>query len=254
MLWDRFLVVLTVAVVNTSGNEWDEKWPTRSKYYSTNLETTLSEILELNRDCKATAKVLPVGEIRVPQNDNELFITEIPVKEEIYDFWKTMGRAQVRADPAVCQPLPGKIPFLNHSGCRLYGYMNKYAPRCQQSYLREICDSSSLPIYDRALPQYVPLEADHPHLTPPPQPWLLTARNALVSRCGVISYRCGFAHSSVSCFFESARGAACPLAALLPRVRATPSPTHLLLYSLGESYQRHWERQRGLQAESKPHR
>jgi hypothetical protein len=209
-----FFWVTLATVAGTRSSDWEKKWPTRSKYYANSLETTLSGILELNGGCTTSTKILPVGEIRVPQADDELYIAEIPVKKEIYDFWKGMGSAQVRADPAVCQPLPGKVPFLNHSGCRIFGYMNKHAPRCQQSYLREICDSSSLSIYDRALPHYVPLESDHAHLTPPPQPWLLTARNALVSRCGVISYRCGYAHSSVSCFFDSARRAACPLGAL----------------------------------------
>ena len=225
--WQFFCAIALAAVARTRSSDWAKMWPTRSTYYSSSLDTTLSGILELNHACTTTAKVLPVGEIRVPQSDDELFITEIPVRKEIYDFWKAMGSSQVRADPAVCQPLPGKVPFLNHSGCRLYGYMNKHAPRCQQSYLREICDSSSLSIYESASPHYVPLESDHAHLPPPPQPWLLTARNALVSRCGVISYRCGYAHSSVSCFFDSARRTACPLHAL-----AQVSPLHPSLLSL----------------------
>jgi hypothetical protein len=209
-LW-AFTDSLTAAVER---NQLSQRWPLRSKYYEPNLEATLTGILELNPSCRASAKVLPPGDIRVPQSDDEIYITEISVKKEIYDFWSQMGRAQARADMKVCHPPAGKVPFLNHTGCRHSGYMHPHAPRCQQDYLREICDSSSRPIFERSAAQYVPAEADHSNVAPPPQPWLLTARNAMVSRCGVISYSCGFAHSSASCSSDLARRASCPLASL----------------------------------------
>jgi hypothetical protein len=212
MRW--FLLFLFALAEALETNKLSETWPLRSKYYEPDLETTLAGILELNPACKASATVLPPGDIRVPPSGHEIFITEISVKKEIYEFWRQMERAQARADLTVCNPPADKVPFLNHTGCRHFGYQHRHAPRCQQDYLREICESSSRPIFEKSVPQFVPAEADHSHVASPPQPWLLTARNALVSRCGVISYGCGFAHSSASCSFDLARRSTCPLSSL----------------------------------------
>ena len=192
-------------------------WPGRLNYYESSLSDTLKGILETNLRCLKTSQILPDGVTTLPlpsSSSYDLFITQINVSNSLIEEWKAMGRpTHMRSDPSQCNPQSIKQKSIfNQTGCQLKGYMHKDAPRCQKSYLKWICDSSQKSIHDKTTNNFVVPDANHLLASSfPPQPWLLIGRNALISMCGVISYRCGFAHSSASCFFQNSRGGACPI-------------------------------------------
>ena len=154
----------------------------------------------------------------------------------ITKFWKSMMRPALhRVDPYLCAAVYSKkYPLFNNTkGCQLKHYMHPGAPRCQAPYLKHICSAASRGIFDSSVSAsasasdtaaaggaggaggggrgggggggggqgrgFVLPEADHSTAPPPPEPYLLHARDALVSMCGDISMPCGVVHASANC-------------------------------------------------------
>ena len=92
-----------------------------------------------------------------------------------------------------------KQPIFTNTGCQLEGYMNPSSPRCQTQYLKWACYNSAQAINDTTITSFIIPESDHSNAELPPQPWILTARNAFVSVCGYISSKCGLVHTTANC-------------------------------------------------------
>ena len=169
-------------------------WKGRENYYYPNLEKKIEQISILDH-CKGSFVIQKENTIKIPTNDSDIFISSFPVTKELYNWWKNIPRPkQMRVDPYICDVVyTKKLPIFKNTGCQLPGYMSPSAPRCQTQYLKWICEQSRIPIESSQANGFVLPESDHNAYSnnPPPQPWLLTARNALVSLCGQISLPCG---------------------------------------------------------------
>lgn len=141
------------------------------------------------------------GEISVPSIDSFVYITAMSYDKELLQFWQSMKPPnQHRVDPQLCQaPYSKKRPIFLQDGCLLPTYMMRSAPRCQNSYLKQICHEASQGL-DDATPHsfYIP-EANHGRSSIPPTPWLLTATNSTVTACGHIVMACGVIHTTANC-------------------------------------------------------
>jgi hypothetical protein len=111
---------------------------------------------------------------------------------------------QMRVEPYLCDAVYEKRrPIFFNKGCQLPHYMNPSAPRCQTKYLKWICEQAQRNITDSSISTtgsaFVLPESDHQTSFIPPIPWLLSARNALVSKCGTIVTACGYVHTTANC-------------------------------------------------------
>jgi len=91
------------------------------------------------------------------------------------------------------------ILYQSSAHASLCRYMSPSAPRCQTTYLKWICDHSRISMNDSRSNGFVIPEADHRKSFLPPDPFLISARSALVSMCGQILATCGIVHLSTSC-------------------------------------------------------
>lgn len=197
----NFVGILFFAIASVSYDELifaaereSYTWNKRENYYFTSIESKIQQISIQNK-CTASFKRQPDKSILIPTSEDDIFISEFPVSKDIFNEWKSMDRPkQMRVDPYICDVVyTKKLPIFNNTGCQLQGYMSPSAPRCQTKYLRWICEQSRLPVNGIFANHFVIPESDHLSnaALPPPQPWLLTARNAIVSMCGQISMPCG---------------------------------------------------------------
>eukprot|EP00981_Chlorochromonas_danica_P002296 scaffold440_cov277-Ochromonas_danica.AAC.30 len=162
----------------------------------------------------------------------DLYLLPSPISEEVIRWYLSLPPPRsMRVDPGLCAIIPlSKRPIFNNtSGCQLKHYMSPYAPRCQVSYLKEICRLAQCEVNDTRLHSYILPEADHRiwtnatttmsssggyypssssinHLLLPPQPFLLAFRNGYVTQCGQASLPCGIVHPSTTCFTVGHRG------------------------------------------------
>jgi hypothetical protein len=167
-------------------------WNNRYRYYFTSAANKMTEVL--SPGCLNKLTVLKDGLIQLPASGDEINVASFPVKQEIIDYWRSFNKPnQMRVDPNLCDAVmrAKKNPIFNNTGCQLPGYMNPSAPRCQNKYLRYICDQSRIAIDDPKRNGFALPESDHKTAELPPQPWLLTVRNSFVSMCGSISTKCG---------------------------------------------------------------
>jgi hypothetical protein len=169
-------------------------WKSRENYYFPDLDKKVDQIT-LGKDCKARVLLRKDGIISLPKSVEDIHVSTFPVSKDVFDWWRQIPRPQqMRVDPYICDVVyTKKLPIFKNTGCQLAGYMSPSAPRCQTQYLKWICEQARVPIDDVTANHFVLPESDHTaniHL-PPPQPWLLTARNAIVSMCGQISMPCG---------------------------------------------------------------
>jgi len=169
-------------------------WNKRDNYYFASLEDKIKQISFQNA-CTNSFKRQPNSTINIPISVDDVYIAEFPVSAELFSWWIDIPKPkQMRVDPYICDVVYTKrLPIFNNTGCQLPGYMSPSAPRCQTKYLRWICEQSRLSIDDTSTNHFTIPEADHKSNAahPPPQPWLLTAKNAIVSMCGQISLPCG---------------------------------------------------------------
>jgi hypothetical protein len=199
-------------------------WKVREDYYHNSLQQKIDLITKLDK-CSSSVKIIEKSSIILPSDDSIVHMSEFPVQPEMFNWWAKIPRpTQMRVDPFICDIVyTKKVPIFNNTGCQLPEYMSPSAPRCQTQYLRWVCSLARIPI-DSITPNYFVLpESDHSFIvhasadnkidngykksilsffsssgsatTPPPpvppQPWLLTARNAFVSACGQLSLPCG---------------------------------------------------------------
>jgi hypothetical protein len=174
-------------------------WKNKKSYYYPDIDVKMKEIL--NGQCSSSYKVFQGPQISVPADDSLVYVTEMKASSDLYEWWRSFRKPQqMRVDPFLCEAVYlKKTPIFNNTGCQLPHYMNPSAPRCQTSYLKWACDKSKISIDDHASNFFVLPEADHSRAETPPQPWILTGRNAFVSLCGQISARCGYVHTTANC-------------------------------------------------------
>eukprot|EP01038_Epipyxis_sp_PR26KG_P010576 gene10576-14206_t len=125
----------------------------------------------------------------------------IPINEADLLLWKSIIKPiQMRIDPALCLSVYEKPnPIFNVTGCKLKGYMHPSAPRCQNSYLKWICENAQMSIDELKPNHFILPEADHSTTNIPPKPWLIRVTNSYVSMCGQIYSRCGLIHTTANC-------------------------------------------------------
>lgn len=166
-------------------------WKQRDFYYFDTLEKKMSIVLL--EQCQKSYRRVNDSTTLLPDNDFDLYVSSFPISENIINWWKGFKKpTQMRVDPYICTIVYQKrLPIFNNTGCQLPTYMSPFAPRCQTQYLRWACEQSSIPISIETPNYFVLPESDHQTTDLPPQPWLLTARNAFVTMCGQISLPCG---------------------------------------------------------------
>ena len=144
--------------------------------------------------------LLPDRVIKVPNQGDIIYVSSFPPSDDLYSWWFRIAKPlQMRVEPTLCEAATiHKNPIFSKSTCQLSHIMSPYSPRCQVSYLKWICNQSLLSIHQTTPNYFVIPEADHSTSFVPPTPYLLTVRNALVSVCGQIVYKCGLIHTTAS--------------------------------------------------------
>lgn len=193
-----FLLFSNVSASAESASE-AYHWYERHRYYFSSLETKMKDVL--SEGCRKKLVVLNDGVILPPTSSAVVNVASMPAKGEVVKWWKELRKPQqMRVDPNLCDAvLTKRVPIFNNTGCQLKGYMSPSAPRCQNKYLKYICDHSRIPIDDSRKNSFVLPESDHSTAELPPQPWLLTAKDSFVSMCGQISSYCGLIHTTSNC-------------------------------------------------------
>lgn len=191
--------VLHIAITLAVDGDEPYSWISRKNYYYQSLKIKTEGILDNN--CRTVLNTLHDGMIELPASDNVLNIASMPVKQELINWWKSIPKPkQMRVDPNLCDAVyAGRYPIFNSTGCQLKGMMHPGAPRCQNEYLKHICDKSRINIDDPRRNAFVLPESDHKKSELPPQPFLLTARNSFISMCGHISSQCGILRTQSNC-------------------------------------------------------
>ena len=183
------------------------EWRDRYRYYTPSVETKMTEILQ--DGCSSAYKVMDEKSYSLPPTDDTVSVSVHPIDQVYLDYWGNFSRpSQMRVDPGLCKSVyTKKSPLFANPTCQLPGYMHQSAPRCQTSYLKWACEQASQEINDTIHRDFVLPDSDHAYvlryMEPPPQPWLLMARNSLVSRCGQISTKCGLVHTNANCMSTS---------------------------------------------------
>lgn len=174
-------------------------WTQKFKYYYPSVEAKMNEVL--SPGCSKKLTVLKDGLIQLPSSNATINVASMPVTNEIMEWWKKIQKPnQMRVDPNLCDAVyTKKMPIFNNTGCQLQGYLHPSAPRCQNKYLKYVCEQSQIPIDEVNGNSFTLPESDHSNTLLPPQPWLLTARNSFVSMCGTISTDCGLIHTMSNC-------------------------------------------------------
>lgn len=174
-------------------------WNKRNHYYFRSLKSKMDGVLSEN--CLSALNLLEDGVIRLPNSSRTINVASMPVDDQILRWWKNIEQPkQMRVDPNLCDAVMKKRrPIFTNKGCLLAGYMSPSAPRCQNKYLKYICDESRIAINDPVRNGFVLPESNHFNSELPPQPWLLTARNSFVSMCGHISSDCGLIRTTANC-------------------------------------------------------
>eukprot|EP00596_Hydrurales_sp_CCMP1899_P000720 CAMPEP_0119036636 /NCGR_PEP_ID=MMETSP1177-20130426/4473_1 /TAXON_ID=2985 /ORGANISM="Ochromonas sp, Strain CCMP1899" /LENGTH=540 /DNA_ID=CAMNT_0006996791 /DNA_START=146 /DNA_END=1768 /DNA_ORIENTATION=- len=193
------IVLLITPVVGAFGVEQEYEWRSRSEYYYQSVQEKMKFILSSN--CMTALNTLEKGTIQLPASDNSLNVASMPVKQELLEWWKSIpSPKQMRVDPYLCQAvMMKKRPIFNNTGCQISGWMNPGSPRCQNKYLKYICEKSQIPIDNPQGNDFVVPESNHMKSELPPQPWLLTIRNSFVSMCGDVSTKCGLVRTQANC-------------------------------------------------------
>ena len=174
-------------------------WVERHRYYFTSVSSKMKDVL--SGSCLHNLQVVNDSTIQLPNVNESVYVASFPPSDEIVKWWRNLERPmQMRVDPNLCDAvLTKRIPIFNNTGCQLQGYMNPSAPRCQNKYLKYICDKSRMPIDDPTSNRFILPESDHATTDLPPYPWLLSVRNSFVSMCGHISSGCGLMHTTSNC-------------------------------------------------------
>jgi len=155
-------------------------------------------------------KMLPSGQFEIPSTDSELFVTPMPVNNRILSWWKAIRRPKLmRVDPNLCDAIVfEKHPIFNKPGCTHF-HLHPGAPRCQNDYMKWACYNSARAISDHVTTTFFVLpESDHLTTQLPPEPYIITARNAFISMCGEISSKCGLVRNTADCGAEQRKSAA----------------------------------------------
>ena len=187
------LLLLTCSAVGYEPNA-NYSWRARSNYYFPDLLKKVELIAERST-CKSSIVVQKDFSVALPSSGEEIFISSFPVSKEMFSWWKNIPRpTQMRVDPYICHfaDMSAKSVF-SKMGCQQDKFYSPSAPRCQTEYLKWACEQSRIPINSSTPNHFILPESDHSLniMDPPPQPWLLTARNAMVCMCGHLSLPCG---------------------------------------------------------------
>ena len=145
--------------------------------------------------------MLDNGQFEIPSTDNELFITPMPINHRLLSWWKAIRRPKLmRVDPNLCDAIAfDKHPIFRRAGCS-HLHLHPGSPRCQNDYLKWVCYNSARAISDHVTTSFFVLpESDHLNTKLPPEPYIITAKNAFVSMCGDISSRCGLVRTTADC-------------------------------------------------------
>jgi len=211
--------------------EW-HSWPSRSTYYYSSLRDKAALLLasHLSKGCLygeegaqiqfmadndllpdpgPTASSTSTSASSSSSTTSLLQASSWPVSKQpggtaLVKLWRSMRRPrQHRVDPYLCEAVYSKkYPLFNNTqGCQLRHYMHPGAPRCQALYLKHLCAAASIDIFNSSSNGFVMQEADHAHGDTlfPPEPYLVKATRALVSKCGDISLPCGVMHARYVC-------------------------------------------------------
>ena len=187
-------------------------WKGKFLYYFDSIDTKLLETLDKSSSCSIRSgniKLLPDYSVEVPTQPNVINIASYPPDPTMLRWWQEINKPQqMRQEPLLClEPYTKRKPLFEANGCQLPTYMHPSAPRCQSKILKEICFRSKIEKNQSTVNGFVLPEADHMEMGfVPPPPFLITARNALVTMCGQIIHRqCGLIHLSASCLAQYQR-------------------------------------------------
>jgi hypothetical protein len=196
---NTFFMLHMVGALAGAEKDGPYSWNNRTQYYYQSLKIKMDEVLSSN--CRIALNIVQEGMIRLPDSNAGLNVASMPVKKEIINWWKSISKPkQMRVDPNLCNSVYiAKYSIFNGTGCQLRNMMHLGAPRCQNGYLKYICDKSMIPIDEPRRNGFILPESDHKHSELPPQPWLLTARNSFITKCGQISSECGLIHTLSNC-------------------------------------------------------
>ena len=197
------LNAMPVAYTNIGGynlsaitSTWRERWT----YYHPTLEIKMKETLV--GGCLQSWKRLPDATTKLPADDATVYASSFPVAQDIMSWWKAIpAPRQMRVEPFLCEaPSTRKRPIWSNPGCQLPHYMHPSAPRCQTKYLKWVCEMAAVP-HDKVDSRggFILPESNHSSAEMPPQPFLLMARNAIISLCGHMVVRCGLVRTTANC-------------------------------------------------------
>jgi hypothetical protein len=229
--WVRRLLLVLVPLLGhyyvASDSTSIVDWTDRERYYYPDLRVKLSELLMGQQECIEKAVIGGDNDDRVPSSGDITKISSFPVEKRspgLLEWWKSMEPPkQIRVEPFLCEDVNSKRhPIWKSMGCQLKHYMNPSAPRCQTKYLKYICDNSQLDVDIERGNGFILPESNHAKTEKPPQPYLVTTRNAIVSMCGDLSMPCGYLHTTANCMATGFRWQAqqfhkkCPQSILVP--------------------------------------
>ena len=128
-------------------------------------------------------------------------VIAFPPTKYMVETWRNIAPPrQMRMDAQLCkEPWKFPNPVLKGDKCRNINYMHNGAPRCQASYLRWICDHSSMGRDIKKANGFILPESDHAKADVPPTPYMVVAQDAYVTMCGQIVKDCGLILPNAGC-------------------------------------------------------
>lgn len=175
-------------------------WPRLEDYYYTNLTLQL-QTLDADGRCLPHMR-LADPPLRAPSDPGLLLVFRPEVDQQLRLWWLNMpAPRQHRVHPDLCAAayLKKKRAIFDHAGCFIPVYMSPAAPRCQNAYLKRLCEGASQGPDDSSPRAFFIPEAHHLSAPLPPDPWLIAARDAFVTACGQVSASCGSLHTTANC-------------------------------------------------------
>eukprot|EP01038_Epipyxis_sp_PR26KG_P010064 gene10064-13524_t len=179
-------------------------WRQKEKYYYESMTSKINEITLVSSNC--TTSYLNIEDLTTFNNENVnesviKFYYAVNIDKNLFNWWSSITKPiQMRVDPLLCKAVYlKKKAIFNQTGCQLSSYMHPSAPRCQNAYLKWICENAQMSIDELKPNHFILPEADHNTTNIPPKPWLIRVTNSYVSMCGQIYSRCGLIHTTANC-------------------------------------------------------
>lgn len=174
-------------------------WRAKTKYYYEDLRLKVNEMVQPS--CRASIRFAAVDQVAIPHDDSVVSVTPLTIDDTTMRWWRSFDRpVQMRVDPLLCKAVYlKKTPIFDQPSCQLKTYMHPSAPRCQTKYLKWLCETTQLDINDDRPNYAIMPEAHHNRTFLPPQPYILTIRNAYVMMCGQVIANCGAIRTTANC-------------------------------------------------------